>query len=187
MSENNYRINIVGDMDPTEPYDDGGSPLFRLDYRYGWGVEQVSNVTSYKAETDLTDGISTILNRYGFEVINTSLWDRYLSIWWGVTKTETWHSGSYWYLTCDPEDWREQVGAPAGSISMAEWQAYCQGDVYGVIPEEQIEWTSAKGETKAIWESDGSLDGCWGFYGIDAAREYAAEMFPGVPVVEGGA
>jgi hypothetical protein len=184
MSENNYRINIVGDMDPTEPYDDGGSPLFRLDYRYGWGVEQVSNVTSYKAETDLIEGIEKCLDRCAG---NDALRDRYLSVWWGVTAIEEWHSGQYPYLTCDPAEWREWCGAPAGSISMAEWQAYCQGDVYGVIPEEQIEWTSAKGETKTIWESDGSLDGCWGFYGIDAAREYAAEMFPGVPVVEGGA
>jgi hypothetical protein len=179
------RVRIVGDMDPSEPYNDGGSPLFRLDYRYGWDVEQVRNLTGYDIESDLTDGISTILNRYGFEVINTPLWDRYLSIWWGVTKTETWHSGTSWYMTCDPVEWRNWLGgAPAGSISMAEWQAYCVGDVYGVVLEEEVEWTSHRGETRLIWEA---IDSCWGFYGDDAAKEYAAETYPDLPLVEGGA
>jgi hypothetical protein len=183
----NTRINIVGDMDPSEPYDDGGSPLFRISYSSfgtGWSVEQVQNVTSYKAYADLIQAIGSCLRRWSGQ---EELRDRYLSIWFGVTAVETWHSGQCLYLTCDPADWREKVGAQPGSISLAEWQAYCLGDVYGVVPEEEVEWRSGKGETKTIWESDGSLDGCWGFYGIQAAREYAEEMFPGVPVVEGGA
>jgi hypothetical protein len=170
----NTRINIVGDMDPSEPYDDGGSPLFRISYSsfgFGWSVEQVQNVTSYKAEADLIEAISKSLRRANS---NDGVRDRYLSIWFGVTAVETWHSGEYLYLTCDPADWREKVGAPAGSISLAEWRAYCLGDVYGVVQEQLVEWTSPDGRTMPLWEE---VDSCWGFYGIDAAKEYAADTY----------
>lgn len=178
------RINIVGDMSPSEPYNDGGSPLFRIEVN-GYGGRrghEVTSVTSYRAP----DGIEQAIQHFGERGRDTLA--RYLSIYFGVTATEWWHSGDAWYMTCDPADWREKVGASAGSISMAEWRAYCEGDVYGVVLEKQVPWTAPDGRVNLLWEE---IDSCWGFYGLDAAKKYAAETYsgdtyPDVPVIVGG-
>lgn len=173
------RVRIVPDMDPSEPYDDGGSPIVRLD-TWGWGgrsAHEMTGLTSYR----LPDGIEQAVEHWGER--GRDFLDRYLSIFHGVTATEWWHSGTSWYVTMDPADWREATGAPAGSINVDEWQAYCEGDVWGVTVERKVTWISDDDEprTEVRWENTG--DSVWGFYGHDAAIEGAADHFPGIQVV----
>lgn len=175
-----YRALIVGDLWPSEPYDDGGSPILRIET--GWyaeRVEQVEEITSYRVHSQIIEAAS----RWARHEPET--FERYLRIFHGVTKVETYDArrggGDFIYVTFDPKDWRDEVGAPEGSIGMEEWRAYCEGDVYGVVVEKNVTWRPVDPEdgddTMDTWID---VDSCWGYYGFgeyvqEAAREALAE------------
>lgn len=172
------RVRLVPDISPDEPYDDGGSPLIRIDYRSTWDTyraEQVTGITSYRAH----DALVSAAARWHRE---PELFERYARIFHGVTKVETWHSGEAWYLACDPADWRELMGLTdeylvahpdVVTTDMTEWRAYCEGDVWGYVLEERAHWVrEGTDEERNTWEQ---VDSCFGFYGYDYALESARE------------
>jgi hypothetical protein len=151
------RVRIVIDTDASKPYDDGSSPVVRVEYRHH-STEQSGPDTSYK----LHDGIVQAFARWASE---TDLAERYCRIFHGVTTFAYSYQSDRdaFYVTLDPTDWRTEVGAPAGSVDMTEWIAYVEGDCYGIVPERLTTWTNDRGETRETWdEIDGSV---WGFYG----------------------
>ena len=140
------RVRLVLDDGPSEPYDDGGSPLLRL--KFGdfysltrWaGAEQVTEITSYVVD----DGIIEAAARWWAE--ESDVFERYLRAFHGTTEVKWYDSrdGDYAYVTFDTADWRAEMGltdeylaSHAGIVlaDMTEWRAYVEGDVYGYVVE----------------------------------------------------
>jgi hypothetical protein len=159
------RVVLVLDMGAGVPDDEGASPLLRCEYRHGWRWEQVAEIGTYDATgaVDALNGADARPDDAG----------NLLRAETGATAFERWHSGECWYVTYDPADWRAQTGAPAGSISMDEWRAWCEGSVYGWELQELVTWTRGDtGDTRQEWAW---LDSCSGYYGYEYAVESARE------------
>lgn len=156
-----FRVRLVLDDYPDEPYDDGASPLLRID------GHRAEHVMTGSRPTDVDDYAENAVHHWGTCPAdgNWRLFEKYLRAYFGVTKIETWHSGSYWYVTYDPAAWREWAGAPEGSADMSEYRAWCEGDVWGYVVEKNVTWTTEDDfPDMATWEN---VDSCWGFYGSD--------------------
>lgn len=157
----NLRIRTEIEQAPPKPYNDGGFPIWRIEPgNYGSRAVQEDEITSYETPAALDYGITQMLERD--ESRDKTLLARYLRIFWGVTFTQWWHSGAYWYLTCDPADWREKVGVPEFSTRtlgyaddpFAEWEAWVEGDVHYAIPEQRVQ---REVKTTTIYP-DGNVD-----------------------------
>jgi hypothetical protein len=160
-----YRVRLIQDDCPDEPYDDGASPLMRLDNgHYGWRAEHITGGTS--RPTDADSYVEAAAERWGSDF---GWLEKYLRAYHGVTMVKTWHSGSYWYITYDPAAWRAWCGAPEGSADMSEYRAYCEGDVWGYVVEKRVTWHTDDPdyEDEDRWED---VDSCWGFYGSHGAN-----------------
>jgi len=170
----NWRVRLVLDKYAPEPYDDGQSPLMRLD-RHGYGVK-AGHVMATGRSLDDDDRIEYAVQHWCTTPADSDwrLFEKYLRAYYGVTRIETWHSGSYWYVTYDPARWRAHTGAPEGSVDMSEYRAWCEGEVYGWVLEKRVHWHTDDPdfEDKYDWEATSS---CWGFYGRDYAKERALE------------
>lgn len=167
--EGRYRIRLVPDEDAQEPYDDGQSPLLRMDARSG-NAEHIQ-AGSRPANDD--ERIEEAADRWGTPGDpGWELFERYLKAFYGVTQVEYWYSGSYWYVTYDSAAWREYTGAPPGSADLSEYRAWCEGDCWGWVIEQNTTWVSADDfPDHDSWED---VDSCWGYYG-DYARVAALE------------
>jgi hypothetical protein len=142
----NLRIRTSLDDGPPQPYNDGGFPIWRMvprQYHSGYSAEQETGITSYVTPGALDDALSRLNDEHD---LDSDFALRYLRIFWGVTFATAWHSGSYWYFTCDPADWREKVGVPDFTTRtleyadkpFAEWQAWCEGNVHIAWPQQRI-------------------------------------------------
>jgi hypothetical protein len=181
-----FRVRLVDDDSPEPPYDDGSVPLWRIDAR---GVEQVKMTSFDASDVDIAGAVS----KFGLSSLVLSRW---LRIWHGVTAVQTWHSGESWYLAADTAKWREAMGVTSeqmdqesrkGSL-MAEYQAWCKGDVYGYVIErrlvayttvvdpvtERIVGSRREDEWTQVDDGVGSL---FGVYGHDHALAVAEEDF----------
>jgi hypothetical protein len=183
------RVRVVPDMDPSEPYNDGGSPIVRLDWSFrweAWTVEQITAITSYELPEEILDTIGKHLNENGagVDTLTLALEPH------GITTVVSYNSGIYTYVTFDPPDWREQMGLTDEYLaahpevkpaSLDEYRAYIEGECYGYVLEELVTWTrdSARSyapeeRTRETWEE---LDSCWGFYGSEYIEEEARRVF----------
>lgn len=159
-----FRVRLVLDECPHEPYDDSHSPLLRIDHHWAEHIQIGGRPTN--SDDQIEDAIS-----YWHTCPADSNWplfERYLRAFHGVTEVETWHSGSYWYVTYDSAAWRKYVGAPKGSADMSEYRAWCEGDVWGWVVEKNVTWHADDGrDDMTTWEHG---DSCWGYYGSNGAN-----------------
>ena len=170
-----YRVRLIPDNDPEAPYDEGASPILYLAWD-GWRyrADQVTSVTNYKVHDRIIDALQSWGDCEKFR--------RYCRAFHGVTAFRTYadRDGGE-YLTLDPADWREKVGAPEGSISLREWIAYLECDTWGWIVErrETLEsvWRNMAGEVTFASESEDwtEVGSCFGYYGSKYAEEAARE------------
>lgn len=180
-----YRVRIVRDNDfPSEPYNDGGSPILRLhpsSWSGEWDAEQITSITSHVIDS----AIEKAAAHFGRE---PDRFERYMRIFHGTTDVKWWDSrgnggGDYVYVTFDTADWRTEVGltdewiaqhadhfTKNGIANMDEWRSYVEGDTYGIVVEELVTWhaDAMRGRldlpiTKTVWEH---VDSVWGFYGL---------------------
>jgi hypothetical protein len=169
------RVVLFDDPDPDAPYDDGSSPLLRLySFRNDWRAEQVTEVTSYVVHPRIVEALARWAR-------DSSLFERYCRIFHGATTFQYWDS----FVSLDPADWREKVGAPAGSVSTKEWRAYIDGDVYGIAEQEVVTVTATNqsGEEVSRRQDWLTTDSVWGFYGYEYAVEAARETYLSEPNV----
>lgn len=166
------RVRVVLAEAPDRPYNDGSSPVVKFSVS-GRKVEQSGPDTSYA----LDDGILEAFSRWADR---TEMAERYCRIWHGAAAFGYVDGDRCTYVTLDPADWRESVGAEPGSIDLTEWRAYLEGEVYGVILEER--GTTARldargrplpGTERVEWFE---LDSVWGYYGYDFAIQSAREV-----------
>jgi hypothetical protein len=141
----NLRIAVTLDQAPAKPYHDGGFPIWRIEPSRGaYNAVQETDITSYVTPGRLDQRLSDLNTEHD---LDGPFVLRYLRIFWGVTFVQMWHSGSDWYLTCDPDDWREFVGVNEEAIGtdaypgdpFEEWRAWCEGDVH-VATEQARMW-----------------------------------------------
>lgn len=173
--DGSLRVRLELDPYPDEPYDDGASPLLRLD-RTSYGV-RAEHVMAGGRPLDQDGQIEGAAQYWQVTPSDDRWWlfEKYLRAFHGATQVESWHSGSYWYVTYDSAAWREYAGTQPGSASMDEYRAWCEGDVWGYVVEERVTWhTDDPGyDDEDQWED--TEDSCFGFYGRDYAEERARE------------
>lgn len=160
------RVRVVVDTNPVPPYDEGRSPMLKL-HRGGWlgnwFVDYVTHLGGYQP-AEMTS-ILVAANRIAGD--KPQLFERWLRIFCGATAIEWYDSrddgGDWLYVTFDTADWRTHHHLPHGrdsGVSLADWRAYCRGEVYGWVIERRA-WTE--------------LDSIWGFFGHDEAADAARE------------
>jgi hypothetical protein len=166
--QGNYRVIIEVDPLPYEPEADCQSPLLRSD---GYcGVEHIQ-LGGRSTEDDAR--IEEAADRWG---VKSPLFARYLRAYHGVTQIITYWSGSYLYVTYDSAKWRQYTGAPEGSASLADYKAWCQGEVYVCEVQERVTWRAVNPvreyHNRVTWET---VEKFGTFYDDDSAREEALE------------
>ena len=116
-----YRVRLVLDEYADEPYDDGQSPLLRLD-KTSYGV-RAEHVMATGRPLDDDERIEEAAQRWGTPSGSPFGWyfEKYLRAYYGTTQIKTWHSGSYWYVTYDTARWREYVGCPPGETGQRRY------------------------------------------------------------------
>lgn len=209
FTSGDFRVRLVLEEGPSEPYNDGGFPIVRRDLgrRYeNNGGEQIGGISSF----GLPDTI--IRARRG---LADDLFERYLRIFHGTTTIKWYSSDDYRYCAFDTDEWREAMGIqPEQQLTaeMDEYIAWIEGDCYGVITEHRVLNVGLKHVSMAadqlghdtsyaqVWDKARELaveqnsyawtaiDGLWGFYG-DYAREGALEQLhmhvpTSAPVIE---
>lgn len=158
----NLRLKVEIDPGPSKPYHDGGFPIWRMEpsRNYsGYDFKQETDITSYVTPARLDDALSDATREHDMD---SPFLLRYLRIFWGVTFMESWHSGSYWYFTCDPADWREKVGVDDAATqredyakhAFTEWQAWCEGEVYMVTEQRRF----FQRTTTRTWDPENAED-----------------------------
>jgi len=181
------RVRLVTEEGPEEPYDDGQSPLLRIDL-VGYTPRAEHIQVGSLRPTDADEQIEEAARRWGGP--NNRDWakfEKYLRAYHGVTQIETYWSETYWYVTYDSTPWREAVGANAGSASLEEYKAWCEGEVYGYVIEKQVTWHAVNPVTddpeyaeypdRTSWEEIPDDGSCWGFYGRGYAEDQAKLAF----------
>lgn len=185
------RVTISPDDCSEAPYNDGGSPVVRVDYgRRGWTVEQDTDVTSYVLPDTITNALEAFLERHDRGTA-VELWERYVRAFHGVRDVVWFRSnvdrGGCDYVTLDPQHWRTQQGLTdeylrehaehfTGPLANAdEYVAWLDGDVWFHAVEREVTYRRVDGDEEITrWEDveDGT---CHGFYGEKWAREAALE------------
>lgn len=107
------------------------------------------------------------------------IFTRYVSIFHGGIVLESAPINgprSLWYMTGE-----EAAALDAGLLTegyieaeMQEYEAWAEGDVWGFVVEERVDWTRDDDEDEHMqtWEH---VDSCFGFYGKPYARSQARE------------
>lgn len=174
-----FRLRLELDEYPPEPYDEGASPLLRID-KPGWWVNRAVHVDTgdwdrARVDPKVENAALRLFDKYR-EHKALALLERYLRAFFGVTSTETYDSGSYLYVTYDPSAWRQAVGAPEGSVSLTTYRAWCEGDCWSWVIERRETWHAASDATRTLqrWEV---VDSCSGFYGSEWAEQAARDAF----------
>jgi hypothetical protein len=146
-------INIYQDEDAQSPEEWGNDDLF-LSYdcrrvgagRKGYARDGADRLGDYHVYAlDVNDGPYTMLT------LGDALAPRDED-----DDTDDNHKG---YVYVSRAEWADEDAARKAALSLVEeWNTYLSGDVYGYTLEDE----------------DGNyLDGCWGFYGMDAVKDEA--------------
>jgi hypothetical protein len=170
--QGDYRVILIADEYPDEPYDDGQSPLLRI----GPGGRS-EHVQVGGRPTEADEYIEAAVQRWGGP--NSGDWnlvEKYLRAFHGVTQIETYYSGNYWYATYDSAEWRSYTGTEPGSASMAEYKAWIVGDVWSYAIQKRVPWATEDDDyaDRSTWED---VDSCSGLYGHQWAEQAAREAF----------
>lgn len=122
------------------PYDDGQSPILYTDYR---SAAQETRTGAYVVDP----GLVAAWERWHHE---PAMFERYARIFHGCTRVAYLTTRDGEYVTFDPADWREELGAtPAASWDITDTQmfgeygSWLDGDTWQVIIEERCsmgEW-----------------------------------------------
>lgn len=174
-----YRAAVTRDMDPQEPDFDGGCPVVQIDSGH---YSTTARMTGYGQCAEYTDGLpreaSEIIEYFTGQLGGTregiDTFERYLKIFHDGNLVEFGGPNNYTDYTYVAyvtralwESWG--CAGEVGKADKSEWEAYIEGDVYGV----EIERASAfdeDGEPTGWTEIDGVV---WGYYGEDNAKENA--------------
>lgn len=171
-----FRVRLVYDFYPHEPWNDGGCPILRVDSN-SWGgarFEHTGYGDYYKSGLDPERVLSHFAERFGYRE-GIEVFERYIHIF-HEGSVETYHLGysrEYGYVTFTTRtlarEWGIPDDQPVPAAEMTEWRAYCEGEVYGYVVEKAIDWRPVNDEdgddVMTTWEV---VDSLWGFYGHES-------------------
>lgn len=174
-----FRVVVEPDTDPQRPDGDYFGTVLYVDGRRcevvgsGYGVDTA----------DIARGVSASWERFR----DMALVERYLRMWCeaaGFDYFDT-RDGAYVNVVTpadlklwgfdDVDAYRQATGHDDPSHgNLTEWQAYVDGDVYGVIIEKLVSWTTEDADVpdRDTWEE---VQAVWGYYGNEYAEESARE------------
>lgn len=186
-----FRAVIERDESPEAPDFEQQCAVIRFDVtRHSVDVEPKT-----PAAEAFKDAAARIFERYRYGVA-PRYFERYLRMFHGTRDFRTfgysYMPDSAVYAAFDTAAMREEWGcaedyAEAAGGDAEAWQAYIDGDVYSVGVERRVIVHSVReypdGTEKTVdseeWEDADFFTG--GFYGEDAAKEYAREALEGYP------
>lgn len=193
-----YRLALIHDEWAGAPYNDGGSPL--VAYQVSWtgritDIQQVTDITSYRLPVEI---LLALQHFNANEEADREKFERYLRIFHGM-RSVVWiidADHAFNYVTFDTEDWRTKMGLTdeylrdhpdaegTGFADASEYEAWLFGEVYGYRIDRRQRWLPVNDENEVVsflsttekvtWEEE---DSCFGFYGLDYAKEAAEEAF----------
>lgn len=170
------RVRLEHDPYPAMPYDDGMAPIIALYRVVTPTVQQLTDLTSYQ----VPDTILAAAERWQDQ---PDVLERYLRIFHGTTVVQ-WYTNAAEYLAFDTKDWRDAMGITdlarlASEDLFADFRAFCEGDVWSWVLEEQVTWERVTSvddpdlpATRLTWEE---VSSCSGIYGRKYAEESATE------------
>jgi hypothetical protein len=180
-----YRVRIEIDPGPSEPEGDCEAPLLRVEIGSASSVDSRAKF----ADDRVRAAFGYWCRRPGDE--GWRFFVKYVCAFFGATSVQSWLSeNENYYVAWDTPEYREYSGAPAdlsdADLVGAEWKAYTNGDVWDVVVEKRVTWTTDdEYDDRDTWEDAGELAASGGYYGRDwaeqAAREHLDEWAPGVP------
>lgn len=182
-----YRARIVHDHFPSEPHNDGGCPVIRIDSN-GYGTARYEHTgygAYYDPGFDAEAALAHFDERWGTRE-GLEIFERYVRIFHeGTVEWRLGTSREYGYVTFTTrklaQEWGNPDDKPVPAAEMQEWEAYVEGDVYGVVIEEQTvtitEVLDREGRQLSKTEEDSwtEVDSCFGFYGYEWAVESAKD------------
>lgn len=165
-----WRARLVHDEDAGEPDGDALAPALLVPAR---GRPRLANGVYLPANAE------RILAAWG-RLADRDRFRRYLRICHGATTTAVASTADADVVIFDTGDFRRHVGmTPPADLSgeQAEWQAWLDGDVYGVVVERHhtgtTTWDDATTSAVSQWRE---VDALWGLYGHEYARQYALDL-----------
>jgi hypothetical protein len=177
--QDGYRVVIEADEYPEPPYFEGGAPVLRIEPS-SYGARSVEHIDAGTDNRTSDARIEEAVRHWSTHPGEGGwfLFEKYLRAFYGVKHIETFYSGDYWYVAYDPTDEITRLGLEAAEAthekwvrtSLAEYDAWVNGDVHVVVTQKLVHWTSDRGTERDAWEV---VDSIGGFYGYDAAKEYA--------------
>ena len=180
---------IERDTDASAPDGDAYAPAAFFDYRgYGWTHYLPFKGSTYQ-DDDALDTLARAMNEYGQHDERVA---RYMRIFHdvGIEEVHSFqHRGDTVYILDTPAH-REAMGTPADCPTddylrgdVEAWQAYLDGDVYGIGYAVNESRVLDDGEPIDLDEWDVTIE-CWGFYGDDCAMSEAAGFPYGGPELD---
>jgi len=174
-THNGYTVKIIADQDAQSPGEDGDNGLFLVTTRNRYFQvlykentshgEDVGEVTE-RGELSKTHWVFP-LRAYIHSGVALSLSD-------GGCFSDPWDSGVIGAVFAAKSEWKYRtrerkacVSAQTAAKGLVEtWNQYLSGDVWGYV----------------IEDADGnSVDSCWGFYGLEYAKQEAMGQVPSEP------
>jgi hypothetical protein len=166
-----WRARVLHDEYAGEPDGDALAPA----------LVTAARTTPYLAKGVSVPQADTVILT-AWQSLGLDLFARYLRMFHGVTAI-TVSSNQYTDVWCfDTADFRRHVGITTTPTDLAgeraEWQAWLEGEVYGVIVERRRAGTTTwdDGGTTTVVEQWLEVESVWGFYGRTYAMAEAADL-----------
>jgi hypothetical protein len=176
--EGDLRVKIVLDECPSEPFNDGGCPVIRVDSDYPSArFEHTGYGSYYDPGFDPESVLARLEDTFGWrEAIE--VFERYVRIF-HEGSVATYHLGwsrEYGYVAFTTRTlaraWGIADDRPVPEAELNEWRAYVEGDVWGYVVERKVDLSMTDCDVIESWEE---VDSCWGFYGEEWAEQAAVE------------
>ncbi|WP_432983099.1 hypothetical protein [Dactylosporangium sp. CA-233914] len=164
-----WRALLVADADAGEPWGDALAPALLI----GRGGR-------VRAAAEVYQPAHTGRLAHAWQYFcDHDLFCRYLRLCHGTTSIATASSQDTTALIFDTTAYRAHAGITGVadlSAEQAEWQAWLDGDVYGVVVQQHIpavSCTHCGQTTPAMWTA---VESCWGYFGRASAEDAAEPL-----------
>jgi len=175
FKHNGYTVKLIADNDAESPrdWDDNGLFIVTTKNRYFEVLHDGQDARECMEDKELrkTHWVFPV-----FAYIHSGV---ALSLGRGGQFSDMWDSGHIGFVFAAKSEWRYQTrdtkkqgsAHKAARAEVETWNQYLSGDVWGYV----------------IETPDGDdIDSCWGFYGLDNARNEAISCVPKEPAPVGG-
>lgn len=166
-----WRAKLVHDIDAGEPCGDALAPALLV---AGCGLAR------FAQGVYVPEPAAQIVAAW-YRLADYDRFCRYLRICHGVSSVAAATTAQQEVLVFDTAEFRRHVGATAPAVDLsgeqAEWRAWLDGDVYGVIVQRHrtgtTRWDDGTTSAASTWRE---VDSVWGLFGYDIAYQQALDL-----------